>query len=400
MQRPPRNLWVATLASLLTDISSEMLAYLTPLFLANVLRAAPPIIGLIDGLAELVTSWAKLGAGVWSDRWGNRKTPVILGYSLSTLSKGALALATAWPMVLGARLADRLGKGVRTAPRDALIAESVPADQRGAAFGFHRAGDTLGALIGVGVAWLVITWGSAAQLTAETYALVAALSVIPAGAAVALLFWGIRETPRPAEATAPATLSWWASRRALPRSFWLLLAVMALFALGNSADSFIVLLAQARGADVGAILLMVLTFNLVYTALAQPLGKLSDRVGQKRLLTLGWLVYAGVYSGLALAQNAAQVWLLWALYGVYYALTEGIGKALVAQVTPAAARGTAYGWLNGLTGLMALPASLVMGAVWQRFGPSAGFGLGAGLAVLAALMLAFLPLTADGTIAA
>lgn len=398
MHRPPRNLWVATLASLLTDISSEMLAYLTPLFLANVLRAAPPIIGLIDGLADLATSWAKLGAGVWSDRWGNRKTPVVLGYSLSTLSKGALALATAWPLVLGARLADRLGKGIRTAPRDALIAESVPADQRGAAFGFHRAGDTLGAFIGVGVAWLVIAWGSAAQLTAAMYALVAALSVIPAGVAVLVLLWGVREAPRPAPS--PASASLWQSRRALPRSFWLVLAVMALFALGNSADSFIVLRAQERGADVSTILLMVLTFNLVYTVLAQPLGKLSDRVGQRRLLALGWLVYAGVYGGLALAQDAAQVWLLWALYGVYYALTEGIGKALVAQLIPAAVRGTAYGWLNGVTGLVALPASVLMGAVWQWAGPGAGFGLGAALAALAALALLLLPLTADGKIAA
>lgn len=398
MHRPPRNLWVATLASLLTDISSEMLAYLTPLFLANVLRAAPPLIGLIDGLADLVTSWAKLGAGVWSDRWRNRKTPVVLGYSLSTLSKGALALAGAWPVVLAARLADRLGKGIRTAPRDALIAESVPADQRGAAFGFHRAGDTLGAFVGVGVAWLVISWGSAAQLTAEAYALVAALSVIPAGAAVAVLMWGVREAAPPAPTSTDSPRTWWQSRHALPRRFWLVLAVMAVFALGNSADSFIVLRAQERGAGVDTMLLMVLTFNLVYTVLAQPLGRLSDKVGQKRLLALGWLVYAGVYTGLALAQDSTHVWLLWALYGVYYALTEGIGKALVAGLVPAAVRGTAYGWLNGLLGLVALPASVMMGALWQAFGPAAGFGVGAALAGVAALALAALPLPADGKI--
>jgi MFS family permease len=384
--RYPRNVYVTTAASLLTDIASEMVVYLLPLFLAGVLKTSTPLIGLIEGMAETTASLTKLASGYLSDRLDNRKWLTVAGYSLSLAVKPFLATATAWHTVFGARFVDRLGKGIRTAPRDALIADSIPAERRGDAFGFQRAGDTLGAFIGLAVAIGVVYWSQqrSLELTQATFTTIVWLSMIPAALAVVLLAVGLQERRRAPIATrAPVRLT----LAAFDGRFRLALLAVAVFTLGNSADAFIVLLAQARGADVLTTLFMVLIFNGVYTIFAQPFGKLSDRIGRRRVILFGWSFYALVYLGFALSQNVWQIAVLWALYGLYYAMTEGAIKSLVADLVPSDQRGVGYGWLNGTIGLMALPASLIAGLLWQAVAPSAAFAFGAALAVAAMLLM-------------
>jgi MFS family permease len=382
-----RNLRIATLASLLTDISSEMVVYLLPIFLASILKAPIAFIGLIEGTAETIASFAKLFSGYLSDRIGARKGLVILGYSLSTFAKPFLLIASTWQMVFGIRLVDRLGKGIRTAPRDALIADSVPSEQRGAAFGYHRAGDTLGAFIGISIV-LAIIWLTQQQnalLTIETFRTVLLVSIIPGVLAVIALVFGINEIKPTAHATAPIL-----SLRNFDYRFKFLLIIIAIFTLGNSADSFIVLRAQERGATIFETMLMVLAFNGIYALLSQPLGKLSDRLSRRTIILIGWLIYALVYFGLAVSQTPWQVGLLWAIYGVYYAFTEGALKAYVADIAPLEMRGTAYGLLNATIGLFALPSSFIMGLLWQWQGAWLAFMIGGILALLASLMLLWL----------
>ena len=387
--RYPRNVYVTAGASLLTDISSEMVVYLLPLFLAGVLKTSTPLIGLIEGMAETTASLTKLVSGYLSDRIGNRKWPTVAGYSLSLLARPLLAVANGWPAIFVARFADRFGKGVRTAPRDAIIADSVSAARRGDAFGFQRAADTLGAFIGLLIAIAVVYWSQQrdVQLERATFATLAWLSMIPLALAVGLLAWGLREVKAPTQATqaprAPARIS----LAAFDSRFRFALLCVALFTLGNSADAFIVLLAQNRGASVLTTLVMVLIFNGVYTIFAQPFGRLSDRVGRLTLIMVGWGFYALVYLGFALSTTVWQIGVLWALYGLYYAMTEGALKSLVADLVPSAQRGTGYGWLNGTIGLMALPASLLGGLLWQWLGPSATFFFGALMAGVALLLI-------------
>jgi len=380
--RYPRNVYVTAGASLLTDISSEMVIHLLPLFLASVLKASMPLIGIIEGLAETTASLTKLLSGHLSDRIGNRKWLTVAGYSLSFLARPLLAAAGGWPAILGARFADRFGKGVRSAPRDAIIADSVAADRRGDAFGFQRAADTLGAFVGLLIAIGVVYWSQQRDLQLEraTFTTLVWLSMIPLALAVGLLLWGLRESRtayRAAETPARIGLG------AFDRRFRRALLCIALFTLGNSADAFIVLLAQQHGASVLTTLIMVLVFNGVYTLFAQPFGKLSDRVGRLTVVVVGWGFYTLIYLGFALSTAIWQIGILWALYGLYYALTEGALKSLVADLTPSAQRGTGYGWLNGTIGIMALPASLWGGLLWQWFGPSATFYFGALMAGVA-----------------
>lgn len=386
MKRYPRNVYVTALASLLTDVSAEMVVHLIPLFLANVLKTPTALIGLIEGAAETTASLTKLLSGWISDRLDNRKWPTVLGYALSLLAKPLLAAAGTWEAVFGARFADRFGKGIRTSPRDALIAGSVSLEQRGDAFGFQRAGDTLGAFLGTSLAIVVVflTQQQSALLNGTTFQTLIWLSMIPIAVAVAVLAFGLQEIHVARKANSVRQRL---SLAAFDRRYrWVLLCV-AVFTLGNSADAFIVLLAQARGADVLTTLLMVLIFNGVYTILAQPFGRLSDQVGRRKVIIFGWLFYAVVYLGFALSSSIWQVALLWALYGVYYAMTEGAVKALVADLVPAAQRGTGYGWLNGIIGIVALPASFVAGILWQIWGPPAPFLFGAFLAGLAVVLL-------------
>ncbi len=392
MPRLPRNVWVLTLTSLLTDISSEMLINVLPLFLANVLGVRTSVIGLIEGVAETTASLVKLYSGALSDRLGRRKRLAVLGYGFSALAKPFLYFASGWGWVLGVRFADRVGKGIRSAPRDALLAGSVPADRRGAAFGLHRAGDTAGAFIGLGIAALIIwaTQSNAVSLSRDSFQWVVLASIIPGVLGVLVLALGATEVapPKNQQAAQPLRLHW----RGLDVRFRAFVGVMVLFTLGNSADAFIILRGQERGLSVLGVMGMLLTFNAVYSLLSGPLGSLSDRIGRARLMLGGWLLYSLIYLGFAAAQTGWQVWLLYALYGVYYAATEGTAKALVADLVPAEQRGTAYGLYHAAVGLAVLPASVLAGLLWQGVGPWSGFGpaapflFGAMLALLAALL--------------
>ncbi len=386
----PRNIWVVTATSFLTDISSEMLFNLIPLFLANVLGVGTAVIGLIDGVAETTASVMKYYSGALSDRLGQRKWLAVAGYALSSIAKPFLYFADAWGWVLGVRFADRIGKGIRTAPRDALVADSIDESRRGLAFGVHRAGDTAGAFVGLGLAALIVwlTESGAAELTRRTFQIVVLASIIPAVLAVIVLALGASEVT--AHGKKPASMH--LTLRGMDSRFRLFLFVVVLFTLGNSSDSFVVLLGQNRGLDVFQIMLMVMTFNLVYASLAGPLGSLSDRVGRRKLIIGGWIAYGLVYLGLAFSHAGWHVWILYAAYGIYYAATEGVVRALVADIVPQERRGAAYGLLNAAIGITALPASVIAGVLWQGagswtgFGPSAPFFFGAALALAAGIL--------------
>jgi MFS family permease len=385
----PRNVWVVTITSFLTDISSEMIFNLVPLFLANVLNTGTAVIGLIDGIAETTASLMKIYSGALSDKLGKRKWLTVLGYGLSTLAKPFLYFAQTWHWVLGVRFADRMGKGIRTAPRDALIAGSIDDKQRGLAFGLHRAGDTLGAFLGLLIATLIIWWTQAgdAQLLESTFHVLILVSIIPAALAVLVLALGAREIPAAGHAGAPTL-----SLKGMNQKFKMFMLVLVLFTLGNSSDAFIILRSQERGLNLLQIMVMLLTFNLIYALLAGPLGALSDKIGRRKLIVAGWMAYGLVYLGFALSQAGWQIWSLFGLYGIYYAATDGVAKAFIADLVPNERRGTAYGIYNATIGLMALPASVVAGLLWQGafgwdgFGPAAPFLFGAGLALLAGML--------------
>jgi MFS family permease len=385
----PLNVWIVTVTSFLTDVSSEMIFNLVPLFLANVLNAGTAVIGLIDGLAETTASLMKIYSGALSDKLGQRKWITVAGYAVSAFSKPFLYIANTWGWVLGVRVSDRLGKGIRTAPRDALVADSIDEKQRGLAFGVHRAGDTAGAFIGVAVAALIVwlTERGAADLTRRTFQIAVLVSIIPALLALVVLVVGVRETGIQKKSTVPAL-----SLQGMDLRFKLFMLVLILFTLGNSSDAFIILLGQHRGLDVVQILLMLMTFNLVYSILAGPLGALSDRVGRRRLIIGGWIAYGLVYLGFALSHTGWQVWALYGIYGIYYAAAEGSAKALVADLVTPERRGTAYGLYNAAIGLTAFPASLIAGLLWQGafgwdgFGAAAPFFFGAAMTLLAGIL--------------
>jgi MFS family permease len=384
-----RNVWVMTLTSFLTDISSEMIVNLIPLFLSSVLGVRLAVVGLIEGVAETTASLLKIFSGAISDRLGQRKWMAVIGYGLSTIAKPFLYFANTWAWVLGVRFVDRVGKGIRTAPRDALLAGSSAPAQRGLVFGLHRAGDTAGAFIGLGLAALIIwlTQANETILTRASFQTVVLISIIPAVLAVLILALGATNIAPKAQKAAPLL-----SFKGMDRRFKAYLVVVVLFTLGNSSDAFIILRAQERGLSVLQIMGMLMTFNAVYSLLSGPAGALSDRIGRRRLILSGWVVYGMIYLGFALARTGAAVWVLYGLYGVFYALTEGSAKALVADLVPDEKRGTAYGLYSASVGLAALPASLIAGILWQGigtwsgFGPAAPFIFGMGMALLAGIL--------------
>ncbi len=384
----PINVWVVTATSFLTDISSEMIFNLVPLFLANVLNAGTAVIGLIDGLAETTASLVKIYSGALSDKLG-RKWITVIGYAVSTIAKPFMYFAGIWEAVLGVRVADRLGKGIRTAPRDALVAESIDEKQRGLAFGVHRAGDTAGAFIGLAIAAAIVwlTQKAALDLTRHTFQVAVLISIVPAVLAVIVLVIGAKDVIVRGKTSIPTL-----SLKGMDNRFKLFMLVLVIFTLGNSSDAFIILLGQNRGLDVVQIMLMLMTFNLIYSVLAGPLGALSDKVGRRRLIISGWIAYGLVYLGFALSHTGLQIWILYGFYGIYYAATEGSAKALIADLVPQDRRGTAYGVYNAAIGLTALPASVIAGLLWQGafgwtgLGPSAPFFFGAALALLAGVL--------------
>ncbi len=388
----PRNVWAVSATSFFMDVSSEMVLNILPLFLANVLGVQTAIIGVIEGVAEATASILKLFSGWLSDRMHRRKWLAVIGYGLSALSKPFFLFASTWEAVAAVRWVDRVGKGIRTAPRDALVADSIDPKQRGLAFGFHRAADTAGALVGLLIA-LFVVWlaeGSSIDLTAQTFHVVVVVSLIPAVLAVISLAFGAKDVTVKGQRAAPKF-----AFRALGRPFMIFMVIVGVFTLGNSSDAFLVLRAQDLGVSVIGVLAMVATFNLIYALISTPAGSLSDRIGRRKLIVGGWLVYALIYLGFGLARTGWQVWVLYALYGGYYGMAYGTANALVADLVPAELRGTAYGSYNAIIGLLAFPASLIAGILWQGvgawpgLGPSAPFLFGGTLALIAALLMAF-----------
>ncbi len=387
----PRNVWAVSLTSFFMDISSEMVINILPLFLSNVLGVKTNIIGLIEGVAEATASLLKVFSGWLSDRLQARKWLAVGGYALSTLAKPFFYLANSWTTVASVRWADRVGKGVRTAPRDALVADSIDERHRGLAFGFHRAADTGGAVVGLlvalGVIWLA--QAGSMELTRATFQTVVLISLIPAFLAVLSLAVVARDVPVTTRRVMPRF-----AFRGLGRRFCIFMVIVGLFDLGNSSDAFLVLRAQERGLSVIGVLGMLVTFNVVYTLISAPAGSLSDRIGRRRLIVGGWLVYAAIYLGFALAGTGWHVWVLYALYGVYYGLAYGTTKAMVADIVPDELRGTAYGTYNAVLGILDFPASLIAGFLWQGagrwegFGPSAPFFFGGAMALVAAVLMA------------
>ena len=386
----PRNVWAVSVTSFLNDISSEMVINILPLFLSNVLGVRTNIIGVIEGVAEATASLLKVFSGWLSDKLGGRKWIAVAGYGISTLSKPFFYIANSWGMIAGVRWADRLGKGVRTAPRDALVADSIEPEQRGIAFGFHRAADTGGAMVGILIAALAVWLAQSnnLQLGENTFRTVVLISLIPAVLAVISLAVIARDISKRGEVEAPKI-----SFKELGKPFLFFLFIVGLFDLGNSSDAFLVLRAQERGLSVLGILLMLAAFNLVYALVSTPAGSLSDRIGRRKVIIGGWLVYGAIYLGFALAQRPWHIWGLYIAYGIYYGMAYGTAKAMVADLVSPELRGTAYGTYNATLGIIDLPASLIAGLLWQGagawegFGPSAPFFFGGALAITAALLL-------------
>jgi len=388
-----RNIFFLGVVSLLTDVSSEMIFTLVPLFITNVLGAGALAVGLIGGLTESFDAIFRLFSGRLSDRFKKRKLLAVLGYGFSTAVKPFMLLATTWEAVLAVRFGDRVGKGVRTSPRDALVADSAAAHERGRSFGLHRAMDTTGAMLGLIAAAIIIygVQGRGLTLDLAAYRWLVIGGIVPAVLAVIVLAVFVREKAPTQRIAGVGVLQ--PEAAGFSRRFKLYVFVMAVFTLGNSSDFFVILRAQDLGSPVLFVILMLVLFNATYVAVSVPSGILSDRLGRRRVIALGWTVYAAVYLGFALAGQIWQIWVLFAAYGVYYGMVEGASKAFVADLVQAERRGTAYGLYHGVVGFALLPASVIAGWLWDAVSPAAPFYLGAGLAFLA--MLGFLALVKE-----
>jgi MFS family permease len=387
------NIFFLGLVSLLTDTSSEMIFTLVPLFVLNVLGAGALAIGFIGGLSESFDAVFRIFSGRLSDRIKKRKLLAVVGYGFSTLCKPFMLLASVWGGVLAVRFGDRVGKGIRTSPRDALIADSVGLEKRGKGFGIHRAMDTAGAVLGLAIAAIIIyvIQGGGLDLSRESYRWMVIVGIIPAVLAVLVLMAFVHEKGLPKNTALKASAASVTQGAAFSTRFKLYLAIMAIFTLGNSSDFFVILRAQNLGTSALNITLMLVLFNVTYAVCSVPAGILSDRIGRKWLIAIGWIIYALVYLGFALSTSVWSMWVLFACYGIYYGIVEGATKAFVADLVPAERRGTAYGYYHGVVGLMLLPASVLAGWLWSVLSPAAPFYLGAGLAFLAMLaMLALL----------
>lgn len=378
MRKLPATVLMLGAVSFLTDLSSEMIYPLLPVFLATVLAAGPQALGLIEGVAESTAALLKLLSGLWSDRMRRRKPLILGGYTLAGVLRPLVGLATTWPVVLLLRFGDRIGKGVRTSPRDALIADVTPPEMRGRAFGVQRSLDHAGAVAGPLVAAALLTWAGLGLR------IVFLLAAVPAALVVLVILLGVRETP-PGER--PARTADRGSWRELDGRFRLFLLAMLVFALGNSTDAFILLRLQQAGVSAAGIAVVWSLFHVVKMVSTYLGGRLSDRVGRRPMVLAGWATYAVIYVAFALVSTPAAVLATFFCYGVYYGLTEPVERAWVVELAPASLRGTALGLYHGIVGLGALPASVLFGLVWKVLGAPVAFGMGAALAGVAALVL-------------
>lgn len=376
-----RNVKLLGWASFFNDVASEMIAPLLPVFLLSI-GAGKHAIGWIEGVADAVASLLKLFAGTWSDRLSQRKGLISVGYAIPALVRPLIGITTAWWQVFLIRATDRFGKGIRTSARDALIADSTPAEQRGYAFGFHRAMDHLGAAIGPVLAFLLL-W-----LLPDSIRFLFLLTVIPGIIVTLLVFFGLVEQPR----TIPAKEPFQFQVTAMGSGFWWYLASVAVFTLGASSDMFLLVRLKELGLVQEKFLLLIwCVFHLIKSYGNLLVGRWTDRVAPKRLLLLGWFSYGLIYAGMAWVSSLEWAIVLFLLYGIYYALSEPPEKALVVALVPAAVRGQAFGWFHFVTGITLLPASVLFGYCYELYGPLMAFHIGAGLAFLATILLLCLP---------
>lgn len=372
-----RNVTVAGFVSFFMDVSSEMIYPLVPLFLANVLGVNKSVIGLIEGIAESTASLLKVFSGWFSDRIGNRKWLMAVGYGISTLSRPFVALATGWQQVLGSRFIDRFGKGVRTAPRDAIIAESTDKAYLGRAFGFHRSMDTMGAVVGPALAFFLL------GILSNDYRKVFWLSMLPGIIAVLLIIFFITEKKKAVAAHSDRPKL---TLKHFNWKFKFFVVIAALFAIGNSSDVFLILRAQQVGIPTITIPIVYLLFNLVYSLSSVPAGMAADRFGRKRVILLGFVLFALLYYGFAVASSTKAIWILFGFYGLFMGLTEGIQKAFLSTIIPPDFKATAFGVYNTVVGLAMFPASLIGGWLWDHVSASATFYFGAITAVSSAIL--------------
>jgi MFS family permease len=387
-KRLPRAVVWLGVVSFLTDASGEMIYPLLPIFLTTVLKASTGFIGLVEGVAETTASLLKLVSGRLADAMPRKKPLTVAGYGLSSAARPLIAFAPAPIYVLLIRFADRFGKGVRSSPRDALVAEVTPSDRRGAAYGYHRAMDNAGAVVGPLAGFALI---SGLHVELRT---VFAWAALPAALAMAALVFGVREPRQPVAPAAPKLAAGGSAATengALARY----LVAVALFTLSNSSDAFLLVRAGESGFSERGILLLWTAHNATKALLTRGFGALSDRVGRRWLIGAGWLIYAATYFGFGRAHAEWQIWVLFLLYGLYYSLVEGSEKALVADLAGPGRRGRAFGWFNGLTGLLALPASLGFGLVYKKWGAPVAFTAAAALAASSVVALAALVRPSD-----
>jgi MFS family permease len=375
----PRNVRLLGLTSLINDVASEMIFPLLPVFVEQVLKAGKSTLGVMEGVADATASLLKLFSGGWSDRAQNRKGFLIFGYGLAIFARPLMALATHPWHVVATRAADRAGKGIRTAPRDALIVESTPPGLRGRAFGFHRAMDHLGAAIGPVLAWFFL------RMWPENVRMLFALSLLPGLVILPILIFGVREQRSLAPAGPRERFT--PSLAPFDRRFRLYLIALAVFTLGNSTDAFLLARASDLGLDAALLPVLWMVFHVCKSFGNVYGGRGVDRFGARPLLLAGWLWYATIYGGFALVSDVRGVWILFPLYAVYYALAEPAEKALAAELAGDAGKGLAFGWCNFAIGVTALPASLLAGVLYDYYGAAAAFGTGSALALAACTIL-------------
>ena len=379
----PASIWALGLVSLLMDVSSEMIHALLPLYLVGVLGASTLTVGVIEGIAEATASITKIFSGALSDWLGKRKLLAAIGYGLAALTKPIFPLAPNVGWLTAARFVDRLGKGIRGAPRDALIADISPSELRGASFGVRQSLDTVGAFLGPLFAILFML------LTANHFTLVFWIAVVPAFLSVAVIVFGVSEPDRPESSEPPRNPLHRAELARLDTAYWLVVGIAALFTLARFSEAFLLLRAQSVGLSVALVPAVMVVMNVVYAAAAWPAGALSDAVGRFSVMTAGFALLVAADLALAFASGIVGVGIGVALWGLHMGLTQGLLAALVADTAPAALRGTAFGMFNLVTGLAMLAASIVAGELWDLTGPRGTFLAGAGFTAAALAALAF-----------
>jgi MFS family permease len=375
-----RNVFILGLVSFFTDLSSEMLYPIIPIFLTATLGATPAIVGVIEGLAESTASILKLFSGWLSDRLGIRRPLVLAGYGLAAATRPLLAIAHAWPLVLAARVLDRFGKGLRTAPRDALIADSTDPEHRGRAFGFHRSMDQMGAVIGPLLGLPLLAYFH------QDFRKLFLVAFVPGAISTALVLLAKESRQPPRKSELPLRMEW----GGMSPGFRRLVLILGLFAITNSSDAFVILRAKQLGATTVSVVVMYALYNFLSVLSAWPAGALSDRIDRRTVLIAGLAIFATAYLGFAMAPSKSWFWFLFALYGVYAGMTDGVARALVIDLVPVEKRGTALGMHAAVVGIAAFPASVIAGGLWQKLGPASPFYLGAAGAAVAAVLFATL----------